>query len=166
MTAYRQTSVTGTAAAPSLKLLTLGAVVPIGNVDSTITPGIPATLLSALTSGTMELRRQLNYDAAAHTRKVTGIGEAAGSPLLTPTDATGVTTSWTYPVIAVRVDLTAKPGNAVVFLGSAASFWGVGKSIKESHRPDEFAASFSFADCTPALPAFVSQAGFYVPPAI
>ena len=57
MTAYGQTSVTGTAAAPSLKLLTLGAVVPIGNVDSTLTPGIPASLLSALTGGTMELRR-------------------------------------------------------------------------------------------------------------
>ncbi len=121
MTAYGQTSVTGTAAAPSLKLFPLGAVVPIGNVDSTLTPGTPATLLSALTGGTMELRRQLNYNAAAHTRKVTGIGKAPGSPLLTPTDATGVTTSWTCPVIVDRGDLTAKPGNALVFLGSAAS---------------------------------------------
>ena len=99
MTAYGQISVTGTAAAPSLKLLTLGAVVPIGNLNSTITPGIPATLLSALT----------------------GIREAVGPRLLTPTDATGVTTSWTYPVIADRFDLTAEPGNAVVFLGSVAN---------------------------------------------
>lgn len=117
MTAYGQTSVTRT----SLKSLTLEAVVPIDNVDSTTTPSIPATLISSLTSGTMELRQQLNYNAAAQTLKVTGISEAAGLPLPTPADAAGVTTLWTYTVNVDRVDVTAKPGNAVVFLGSVAS---------------------------------------------
>ena len=124
-TAYGQTSVTGTPTpptpAPSLKSLTLEAVVPIANVDSTTAPNIPASLLSALTSGTMEMRQQLIYNAAAQTLKITGISEAAGSPLPTPTDAAGVTTLWTYTVNIDKVDLSAKPGNAVAFVGSAAS---------------------------------------------
>ena len=120
MTAYGQTSVTGTAA-PSLKSLTLESVVPIENVNSTIAPNIPASLLSALTGGTMELRQQLNYNAAAKTLMVIGISEPAGSPLPTPSAATGVTTLWTYTVNVDRVEMTAKPGNAVVFLGSVAS---------------------------------------------
>src|SRR6185312_896758 len=35
----------------------------------------------------------------------------------------------------------------------------------ESHRLDEFAASYSSAGCTPAVPASASPAGFYVPSA-
>lgn len=116
MTAYGQTTATGT----SLKLLTLEAVVPIDSVESTVTPNIPAALLSALTSGTMELRQQLSYHAAAQTLKVTGISEVAGSPLPTASDAAGVTVLWTYTINVDRVDLTSKPGNAVAFLGSAA----------------------------------------------
>jgi len=53
--------------------------VPIDSVDSTVTPSIPATLLSSLISGSAELRQQLNYNAAAQTLTVTGISEASGS---------------------------------------------------------------------------------------
>ncbi len=120
-TAYGQTPVTGTTTAPSLKSLTLESVVPIANIDSTLTPNIPASLLSAFTSGTMELRQQLSYSAAAQTLKVSGISEAAGSPLPTPAGAAGVTTLWTYTVNVDRLDFTATPGNAIVFLGSAAN---------------------------------------------
>ncbi len=35
----------------------------------------------------------------------------------------------------------------------------------ESHPLDEFAASYSSAGCTPAVPASASPAGFYVPSA-
>ena len=122
LTAYGQTPAAGT----TLKSLPLEAAVPIDSVDSTITPSIPATLLSSLTSGTMDLRQQLTYTAAAQTLTITGISEAAGSPLPTPADAAGVTRLWTYPINVDRVDLTAKPGNAVVFLGSVAS---VGKCV-------------------------------------
>lgn len=66
ITAYGQTSVTGTAAL-SLESSSLESVVPIENVNSTIAPNIPASLLSALAGGTMELRQQLNYNAAAKT---------------------------------------------------------------------------------------------------
>jgi len=121
MAMYGQTSGTGTTAAPSLKSLTLESVVPIDSVDSTATPNIPASLLSALTSGTAELRQQLTYTAATQTLTVTGISVASGSPLPTPSGATGVTSLWTYTVNVERVDLSAKPGNAVLFLGSAAS---------------------------------------------
>jgi hypothetical protein len=36
-------------------------------------------------------------------------------------------------------------------------------SAPESHRLDEFAASYSSAGCTPAVPASASPAGFYAP---
>ncbi|MEO8125894.1 MAG: PKD domain-containing protein [Bryobacteraceae bacterium] len=116
-----QTPGAGITTVPNLKALTLESVVPIDGIDSTVTPNIPADLLSAFTSGTMELRQQLNYDAAAQTLKVTGIAEAAGSPLPTPAGAAGVTTLWTYTVNVERVELSAKPANAVLFFGTAAS---------------------------------------------
>ena len=39
----------------------------------------------------------------------------------------------------------------------------VSSSAPSSHRLDEFAASYSLAGCTPALPASASPAGFYLP---
>ena len=119
--AYAQPPVTGTATPPSLKSLSLEAVIPFANINTTGTVDIPASLLSAFTNGTMELRQQLNYSAAAQTLVVIGISVPAGSPMPTPINATGTTTLWTYTVNIDRVDLTAKPGSAVVFLGFAAN---------------------------------------------
>ena len=120
-TAYGQPSVPGTATPPSLKSLNLEAVIPLANINATGTLDIPASLLSAFTNGTMELRQQLNYSATAQTLVVSGISVPAGSPMPTPLNATGVTTLWNYTVNLDRVDLTTKPGSAVVFLGFASN---------------------------------------------
>src|SRR4051794_11403349 len=115
-----QTPVTTPAPLSTVKSLTLEAMVPIDGIDAAATPNIPADLLSSLTSGTMELRQQLTYDAAAKTLKVVGLSEPAGSALPTPTGAAGVTTLFTYTINVSTVLTSSKRGNSVLFLGTVA----------------------------------------------
>jgi hypothetical protein len=120
MIAAGQTSGAATAGAPTLKSLTIEAIVPVSGLDAAATPNVPADTLASLTNGTLELRQQLSYSASANTLKVTGIVEAPGSPLPTPASAAGVTTLYSYTINVDRVDVTAKPGNAVVIVGSVS----------------------------------------------
>ena len=109
------------AVSPSLKGLSIEAVIPIDSIEAISVPAIPAEIIAGLTSGTMELHQQAIYDAAAKTLKVTGLLENAGSPVPTPSGATGVTPVWSYTVSVDRVELASTPSNAVVFLGSVAA---------------------------------------------
>jgi hypothetical protein len=47
------------------------------------------------------------------------------------------------------------------FLKTKTPGRNLGRLRPEAHRLDEFAASYSLAGCTPALPASASPAGYY-----
>ena len=54
------------AVSPSLKGLSIEAVIPIDDIEAMSVPAIPpAEMIAGLTSGTMELHQQAIYDAAA-----------------------------------------------------------------------------------------------------
>jgi hypothetical protein len=114
------TTGTGTES-PSLKSLSVESIVPLDGINAVTVPSIPADVLVSLTSGGRELHQQAIYDAGAKTLKVTGLLENAGSAVPTPSDPPGVTPVWSYTVTVDRVEITTKPSNAVVFVGSVAA---------------------------------------------
>jgi len=106
-------------AAPALNSFTVESIVPFDDIDTINTPNLTPDILSSIKGGAMEVRQQIRYDSASKTVKVTALLEAPGSPLPTPTDASGLTTLYSYTVNVSQIQVNNKRGNAVVVSGTA-----------------------------------------------
>src|SRR5262249_10360532 len=118
---HAQTDATQAPAASPVTQYSEESAIPLSEIDSAATPTFSADVQAALTSGTLEIRQIVNYDATASILHVRGILVAQGSPLPTPPGATGLMPAWSYDVSVNEVKASIKPRRTVSFFGTVVS---------------------------------------------
>jgi hypothetical protein len=110
---------TCTTAPTGLTALSIERVLQLSNIESTITPSIPANVLASLTAGAMELRERLIYNPQANTVTSTLFTVASGSPIPTSlaTDVTGSTLA-SFTIVVSNTWFTCSPTPALLLAGT------------------------------------------------
>lgn len=116
------TTATCTTAPTNLVAMNIERTLNLATSNTTLTPNIPASVASAISSGALEAREQLTFDSAANTVLVQQFTAQPGSP--SPTPASGINGSSILTRATVKIDKTyfsCSPVPSMLIVGTISS---------------------------------------------
>jgi len=113
------------------------------DINSASTPTIPAAVLGQITSGALEVRQVVTFNAQNNTLNFRGVLAPQGTATPLP-NAQTATEAWNYTVAVSNLLWLTKPRNAVLFTGTVA------QGTTPFGDPTGAAVSFSTGYDTPA----------------